>query len=155
MRILVLGIGNPLLRDDGVGPHVIKQMGKIEIPDNVDLNEASVGGLDLLDYIVDYQKVIIVDAIKTREGVPGEVYRLKPEDLPKSPNIKSTHVVDLQTVLETGRILTPEKIPEEITIYAVEIEDCTTFDERCTPKVEESIPKVIQLILTEIENFRF
>ncbi|MFQ6050827.1 MAG: hydrogenase maturation protease [Candidatus Hydrothermarchaeota archaeon] len=150
MKTLILGIGNPLLRDDGVGIHVIRKMRELNLPDNIYVSEASVAGLDLLDFIIDYQRVIIVDAIKTEEGEPGEIYRLKPQELPKSQNIRSTHVLDLPTVLETGRILMEERMPEDIIIYAIEIEDCTTFDEKCTQKVEESIPRVIQLILDDL-----
>ncbi|MGD8245396.1 MAG: hydrogenase maturation protease, partial [Anaerolineae bacterium] len=72
MRTLVLGMGNTILCDDGIGIYVVRQVAQRFQRENVDFSEASVGGLRILDVIGGYKRVIMVDAIQTRDGKPGE-----------------------------------------------------------------------------------
>ena len=90
MRTLVVGLGNPILTDEGVGICVVEELANhAKLPD-VDLAEACVGGLRLLDTLAGYERVILVDAIQTRGGTPGEIYRLHPNDLKVSLHAGST-----------------------------------------------------------------
>jgi hydrogenase maturation protease len=150
LKALVLGLGNPILTDDGVGIHVVRaSAGRLSRPD-VEVAEASVGGLRLLDRAVGYNRLILVDAIQAG-GRVGQVYRLGPNDLPCSLHVASSHDLSLPAALELGRRLglaLPED--EAITILAVEVEDVTTFGERCTPKVQAAIPRVVQMVLDEV-----
>ncbi|MEX2722041.1 MAG: hydrogenase maturation protease [Candidatus Wukongarchaeota archaeon] len=151
MRTLILGVGNPVLSDDGVGIHVIEELEKEKLPENVKVEEAGLVGLSIIDIIIDYDRLIIVDAIKSN-GEPGTIYELSIEDLSTHPflHFSSTHEVDFLTALEVGKKLFPEKIPKDITILAIEVKDITTFSEECTPKVKEAIPKVVELIKAKI-----
>jgi hydrogenase maturation protease len=147
MKTLILGIGNLLRSDDGVGLHVIEALRKEETGDNIDLIEA-LSGLDILDAIKGYDRIILVDAIKTG-GEPGTIYELSLKDIQdKHTNHSfSTHLnMDLQTMLELGDRLFPGKIPKDIRIIAVEAEDVTTISDRCTPDVEMAISKTVDMI---------
>ena len=76
-RTLVLGLGNPILSDDGIGCHVALALKeKLKEPE-VDVLEASIAGLDFLDLLAHYDRAIIIDAIQTREGTPGQIYRFE------------------------------------------------------------------------------
>ena len=76
MKTIVLGIGNPKLGDDGVGVHVANELkNQIKNP-SVTIDEAITGGMNLLDLILGYDKAIIIDAVKTKDGAKGEVRRI-------------------------------------------------------------------------------
>lgn len=150
MKTLVLGLGNSILSDDGVGIYVVRALaGQINRSD-VEVAEARLGGLRLLDMAVGCDRLLLVDAIQAG-GRVGQVYRLGPNDLLCSLHAASSHDLSLPAALELGRRLglaLPED--EAITILAVEVEDVTTFGERCTPQVHAAIPRVVQMVLEEI-----
>ncbi len=151
MKTLVLGLGNPILTDDGVGILVVREVADRCSRNGVHFAEASVGGLRLLDTLVGYERVILVDAIRTPEGEPGEVYRLDVGDLRGSLHSGSTHDLSLPGALALGRSLGMElPADENMVIVAVEVEDVLTFGETCTPPVQAAIPRALQLVLTEI-----
>jgi hydrogenase maturation protease len=124
LKILVLGLGNPILTDDGIGVHVVRAAAARCRRDDVDFAEASVGGLRLLDSIAGYDRLILVDAIQTPGGKPGDVYRLLPGDLRASLHSGSTHDLTLSGALALGRGI-GMVLPDEsaITMLAVEAED--------------------------------
>jgi hydrogenase maturation protease len=151
VKLLVLGIGNPILGDDGVGFHVAQELVRLITDDAIDIEDASTSGLNLLDIIMGYDKVVIIDAIKTEGGEPGEIYRLRPEAFFKSVHLAtSMHDLNLPTVLEVGNKLVPEEMPREIVIFAIEVEEIEKFTEEMTAKVKEAVPKVVKLVLGEI-----
>jgi hydrogenase maturation protease len=146
-RTLVLGLGNPILCDDAVGPKVALMMAeRLEELPHVDVTEASVGGLRILDLVVGYKRLILIDAIRTGKAPPGTLIRLKPGDLTSSIHLASPHDVNLPTALELGRVH-GLAIPETIHIYAVEVDDVSTFSEACTPAVERAVPEIAEEIL--------
>jgi hydrogenase maturation protease len=147
MRILILGIGNLLRSDDGVGLHIIEALRKEKVKGNVDLCEG-LSGLDILDAIKGYRRIIIVDAIQTG-GEPGTIYKYSLEDFKDKHTIHSysTHLnMDFHTMLELGEKLFPGEIPEDIIVIAIEAEDVTTISDICTPKVGKAIPEAVDMI---------
>ena len=150
LKTLVLGLGNPILTDDGVGIHVVRALaGRLNRPD-VEVAEACLGGLRLLDVVVGYDRIILVDAIQAG-GQAGQVYRLGPNELPSTLHAASSHDLSLSTAMELGRrlgMVLPED--EAITILAVEVEDVITFGETCTPHVQAVIPRVVLMVLEEV-----
>jgi hydrogenase maturation protease len=151
MKVLVLGLGNPILTDDGVGIYVARAVAQRCSRSDITFAEASVGGLRLLEIIAGYERVIIVDAIRTTGGQPGDLYRLHPSDLHISLHVGSTHDLSLVGALALGRGLNiPLAQDEAITIWAVEVEDVTTFGETCTPRVQAAIPRVAQMVHHEV-----
>jgi hydrogenase maturation protease len=151
MKTLVLGIGNPILSDDGVGIKVAHEVGgKLNDP-QVTVAETSAAGLSLLDSIVGYDKVIIIDAIQTEKGRAGQIYRMGTEDFSLTKHFSSPHQINLATALELGKML-DLAMPQKITILAVEAKDITSFSEKCTPEVEQAIPKVVKMVLKELNE---
>lgn len=150
----MLGMGNPILCDDGVGILVAQAVAARCPRDDVAFAEASVGGMRLLSIIDGYERVIIVDAMKTPEGTPGEVHRLHPHDLPASLHASSTHDVSLPGALALGRRLGLTLPDDEgLVIIGIEVEDIQTFGEECTPAVVEAIPRAVEAVLEELDNF--
>ena len=146
MNTLILGIGNPILTDDGVGIKIARKI-KEGNPE-LEVIETSEAGIALLDLIAGYDKLVIIDSIKTGQEKPGEVYKLRLEDLKPAVDSASSHGVDIATAFELGRGL-GYRMPKYISLYAVEIKDNTTFGEDCTEEVEERIPFIMSQIIEE------
>lgn len=152
-KTLILGLGNPILTDDGVGIHVVRAVAVGARCEGVTFAEASVGGLRLLDILSGYDRVILVDAIQTPEGQPGAIYLLHPNDLRASLHSGSTHDLSLPGALALGRqlgLVLPAD--EAVTIVAVEVKDVLTFGESCTPAVAAAIPTAVRMVLACIQR---
>jgi len=148
MRTLVFGLGNTILRDDGVGIKVVRELKERmqEHHSGIEFKEGSVGGLSILDEIEGFDRLVLVDSIKTADGKPGEVYRLSPEDFNTPAHLVNAHGVDFVTAVKLGRKL-GYKMPEIIDIYAVQVEDNVTFSKECTSDVQASIPEIADVIM--------
>jgi hydrogenase maturation protease len=154
MKTLVLGLGNPILSDDGVGIYIVRAAAAQGSPMNgVTFAEASLGGLRLLDLLPGYDRVILVDAIQTHHGQPGKFYWLGPGDLQASLHSGSTHDLSLPGALDLGRRLGME-LPDDkdLTILAVEVEDVLTLGETCTPAVARAIPHAAEATLAQLKR---
>lgn len=150
-KTLIIGLGNTLLQDDGAGIHAAREVKKrIGNRDDVDIVEASLGGIGLLDLMQGYDTVFIVDAIKTVDSVPGRTQRCAVEDLGSPANPSGPHFLDLRTAVELGARC-GYKMPRRIEIFAVEIIDNTEFCESLTPEVEKAIPVLASAIIAEIQ----
>ena len=144
-KILILGLGNTILTDDGVGIYVAREIGKrIEDP-NVSIHEASLGGLELLDPMIGFDKVILIDAYKTENGEIGTITRMNAENL-KGGSAMTRHQVPFHEALELAHKL-KMNIPKEIIIYGIKVKDTITFGESCTPEVAACIPEIVKTIL--------
>ena len=152
-KTLILGLGNPILTDDGVGIHVVRAVAAHVQWAGLVFAEASVGGLRLLDALVGYDRVILVDAIQTPHGRPGDLYLLHPDELRTSLHSGSTHDLSLSGALALGRQLGMVLPTDEaLTIMAVEVEDVLTFGESCTPAVAAAIPKAVEMVLACLQD---
>jgi hydrogenase maturation protease len=149
MKTLVLGLGNPILSDDGAGIKVAQEVGKQLNDPRVTVAETSEAGLRLLDSIVGYDKVIIIDAVQTEKGQAGQIYRMEPQDFSSTKYPPLPHQINLATSLELGNVLNLA-MPQKITIFAIEAKDITSFSEKCTPEVEQAIPEAVKLVLEEL-----
>jgi hydrogenase maturation protease len=149
--ILVIGLGNELLSDDGVGIRVLHEL-KGSLPaDDAAFLELSVGGLQLLDHLVGYRCCFLIDAVVTGTSPAGTVHRFVQEPGGAPIRLSSSHHVDLSQVLRLGTML-GAIMPEKVTVYGIEPEDTTTFSERCTGKVAEAIPRLVELIRKDVKN---
>jgi len=150
-KTLILGMGNPLLCDDGVGLRVVAKLkDKIDQPD-VTIMETSIAGLALLDLLIGYDKAIIVDAIQTLGGKAGQIYRLDPKAFDVARSAVSPHDIDFTTAIEFGKKL-GLTMPQQIVIFAIETSDVSTFREECTPEVQKAIPICIRMVLKEMKK---
>jgi hydrogenase maturation protease len=148
--VLVLGIGNTLLGDDGVGIYVARKMRETCSQEGqIDIAEANGGGIALLDFLSGYTKVVIIDAIITKKGKPGTLYKLSLEDLGTVVEPYMLHAIDLRTAVELGRML-GYHIPEDITLYAIEIRNNTIFTEGLSDDLEAVVPSVIKQITSDL-----
>ena len=147
MRNAVIGIGNLLRADDGVGIHVVRIL-REEMPgaDAVDLSTANI---DLLDHIRSRDRVVIVDAITTGTE-PGTIHRLEPGELVES-DFAQSHGLNLPGILKLGEQLYPDEMPKKIVILAVEAQDVESFSSDLTEKVRTAVPKLIEMIKRELE----
>jgi len=146
MNTLILGIGNPILSDDGIGIKVARKLK--EANPELEVEETSEAGIALLDLIVGYDKLIIIDSIKTEQGNLGELYKLELEDLRPAKDFSSSHGIDIATAFEVGKGLRCQ-MPQCVSIYAVEVENNTTFGEECTEELEKRIPQITKQIIEE------
>jgi hydrogenase maturation protease len=145
MKRLVLGIGNPIIGDDGVGFKVIEALQADPPPGDISLLACDVSGLAILDLVIDFDEVVIVDAIQTVKGKPGELYRLKVDDFRVTKHTISPHDVDLPTALEIGRLLNV-KLPDKISIVAIEIPDAYEFSTELTSPVAIAVSIAVQTV---------
>ena len=154
MKTLVLGLGNPILTDDGIGVLVAEEV-RARLPEDtpIDITEVSVGGLTLMETMIGYERVILVDAFQRLEGCcPGKVHKMSLEDLrtiSPTQHSASPHDASLVTALDMGRQMGLQ-LPQEITIFAIEVENVMDFSDRPTPSVAAVIPQVTEAVLDEI-----
>jgi hydrogenase maturation protease len=146
MKTLILGLGNPILTDDGVGIKIVHEL-KERRPD-LEVIETSEAGIALLDFIVGYERLIIVDSIRTKTGRPGELYKLELGALKPTSHLTSLHGVDIATAFELGRRL-GYTMPRQVSLYAVEVKDNTTFGEECTSEVAGRLSLISEQIIVE------
>jgi hydrogenase maturation protease len=150
-KTLILGMGNPLLCDDGVGLRVAAELkNRVDRPD-ITVTETGVAGLSLLDLLVGYDKAIIIDAIQTVGGKAGQIYRLDPKAFDTAIHTASAHGIDFTTALEFGKKL-GLSLPQQIVIFAIEASDVSTFSEECTPEVLKAIPTCVEMVLNETKR---
>jgi hydrogenase maturation protease len=151
MKTLIMGIGNSLLGDDGIGVHIARRLSRLIKDENVDVIDANMGGLNLLDFILGYDKLIIIDAIMTNQNQVGEIYRLGQKKIGE-PIYAATppHHFNLPATIEIGRRLFPNEMPKEMVVYAVGTQDVAHITEEMTDRVKKAIPGVISLVLEEI-----
>ncbi|UCE80389.1 MAG: hydrogenase maturation protease [Methanobacteriota archaeon] len=148
-KTLVVGVGNPILSDDGVGIRVARLLKEMEIP-NVDVEELSASGLELLDMVLGYDKVVIVDAIITEGGTPGTFYTMEESDFERTIHGASPHGVNVATALALGRRLAGDRMPSETSFIAIEVADIVNVSESLTPEVAAAVPSVVRKIITDL-----
>ena len=146
MKTLVLGIGNPILTDDSVGLKVVRLIK--DCRPELDVVEACSGAMGLFDYVIDQDRIILIDSIKTANGKPGEVYRMRIDDLNPTLKQHSSHGLDIASAMKIGEGL-GYKMPESVNIYAIQVEDNIRFGEECTAEVARRIPFIAQEIIEE------
>jgi hydrogenase maturation protease len=151
--LLFLGIGNEILTDDGIGIKLLNDLqGRISFP-GVSFLNASNGGLDILEMIKDFQEVIIIDAIKTTNGRPGEVYYFTPEDVHETLHISNFHDISFLDAIKLGQLL-KINIPGKIHIIAIEIVDDMEFNDRFSPLILEKYDKIKSDVLEVISRIK-
>lgn len=147
--ILILGIGNLLLCDEGVGIHVIRQLKKMPIPSEVLVVDGGTGGYELIQFFEGMEKVIIVDAVKA-DVKAGTVMRLFPEYIaPPQFTPYSIHQDGLFELLKKAKDL--NRVPE-IVIYGIAIKETKKFGLNLSNLIKKSISKVIYVIQKEIQD---
>jgi hydrogenase maturation protease len=148
-KAVVVGLGNPLLSDDGVGIYAARLLAERLAGAPVVVEESSWGGMRFLDLLSGFARAIIIDAIQWRHGPPGTVYRLSVEEAVPTVRAVSFHDVSLGTALALGRKL-GIPLPGEIVFLAVEVGDVLTVAEGCSPEVGAALPEVVRQALDQL-----
>jgi hydrogenase maturation protease len=152
-RTLIVGVGNPILSDDGVGIHIARRLKEMAL-DGVEVEELPASGLELLDMVLGYDRVIIVDAIVTDGGRPGEFHVLEEDAFERTVHGASPHGINIATALALGRKLVADKMPKQVHFVAVEARDLVNVSEELTPEVAEAVPSVVERIVSEFISRR-
>jgi hydrogenase maturation protease len=150
MTTLVLGMGNPILSDDGLGLVVARRLRELPMPQDVEVAESEVGGLRLLELVRDFTKVVIIDALRSGD-TPGAIKRLDADQFRGGHRYGSAHSIHLGTVLELGREL-GLPMPGEVIVYTVEALDVETFGEQLSAPVAAAAERLVGLIGEELRT---
>jgi hydrogenase maturation protease len=150
VRTLLLGLGNELYGDDGVGIHIVRKIREEaqdqpvgSIPhDDICMEECSLSGLALLDIIIGYDRLILVDTIKRQSPSPGRIHLLEEGDIRAVPG-PSPHYVSIPQMVEIGRRLGLH-MPSTIKVVAVEAKNMYHLGEGLSPEMKEKLPAIIQ-----------
>ncbi len=154
--LIIVGLGNPLLGDDGFGWRVVEQVEQrlTEVSSQgipygkVVCERLSLGGLSLMERLVGFRKAILVDALSSGQHPPGTLLTFRLEDLPPSARsyTRSAHDVSLREAFAMGRLLGAD-LPTEVTIVAAEAEAVFEFREDLSPAVAAAVPQATQRVL--------
>lgn len=147
---LILGLGNPLRGDDGIGPRFIEELNHHGLPKGVAAIDGGTGGLDLLPILERWEHVVIVDAADMGQG-PGQFTRFTPDQvhLARSDNHFSLHHAGLSEVLTLAHAL--ERTLPEMVIFGVQPAD-VGWRKGLSPKVEAILPELIDAVLNELSK---
>jgi hydrogenase maturation protease len=151
MKTIVLGVGNPILQDDGVGLHVIEALRNQVKSPNVTVETASTGGMNLLDMIRGYEKVILIDAVKRQDSPPGEVKRFELSDL-HSVHSSNPHDVSLSEALQLAKQIGETPLPSDIILIGITVHNTYEFGEQLSSTVASAIPTAVSFVLQELNN---
>lgn len=151
---MILGVGNLLLRDEGIGVHVAQALQEMSLPDGVEVLDG--GTSPDLPYLVEgADKLIVVDAVRVG-GEPGSVYRLTPEDIAAQPDVGgelappliSTHQMGL---FESLRAMSLKGGPREVVIIGMEPKQMD-WGLELSPELEERFPQILEAVLREVRG---
>jgi hydrogenase maturation protease len=147
--ILVLGVGNLLLSDEGVGIHVVRQLQNMSLDPDVEVVDGGTGAFELIEHFRGRRKVIIVDAVKG-DAKPGTLLRFTPEEAALQWHPPFTaHQFSLRELLYFAQELTPRL---EVILFGVVPEDTKFFSMQLSRSVKSRIPKIISSLLDEINR---
>lgn len=152
--ILIIGLGNPILGDDGVGWRVAEEVGKFlatapksaSLP-GVEIDCLSVGGLTLMERLIGYRRAIVIDALALGTEA-GRVFSFALEELPdrSAGHLNSAHDTSLLNALRVGRLMGAE-LPECVHVVGIEASSLYEFSETLTPKAAAAVPLAVQTVI--------
>lgn len=166
---LVIGLGNPILGDDGVGWHIAREVAQKFIKsvaddkqkaykpgmialEGIEIDYLAVGGLSLMERLVGYERAIIIDAIQTGHRPVGDVVFTSLGEFSETvtAHLTSTHDTSLQQALKVGRSMGVH-LPKEIIIVGIEAKSVYDFSEELSAPVAAALPKAINLVMELIK----
>jgi len=142
-RILVLGIGNYLMGDEGVGVHLAERLAEINLPAYIEVVDGGTGGFHLLQYFEDHETVILVDATLDKNPV-GTIRLIKPRYAKDFPQAMSTHDIGLRDMVNALQLM--DKMPD-IHLFVVSIQSIQQQGITLTPEIEGIMPTLIKQVL--------
>jgi len=155
MKTLVIGLGNPILGDDGVGwkvASVVSEQLPLTSPP-IEIDCLSLGGLSLMERMLGYDWVVLVDSMETGQSPIGSVRNFPLASLPDpmAGHSASAHDTSLMTALKTAECLGAD-IPEYVDVVAVEAQNVYDFSEELSPPVAAAVPEAVQTVINLIQG---
>ena len=145
-KVLILGIGNVLMGDEGIGVHVVNEVEKTSLPSGVECLDGGTGSFLLLEPMQKAEKVILIDA--TIDGtVVGAIRRLRPRFSAEYPRTLTAHDIGLKDLLDAFYLM-GEKAPD-VSLYAVSIPPLRDMTTELSPAVKAVVPKVAEMVWDE------
>ena len=150
-KILVLGVGNILLGDDGVGVHVVERMKRMALPRDTELLDGGMATSDLLPYMKGRQKVIIIDAIRSSSPA-GTIFRIPYQEMKDMKKGRNDEICALHQigVVEMLQILESMGDMPDILIIGIVPKNDNEFSQRLSHEIEEKLPEIIAQVLEEL-----
>lgn len=144
-RVLILGLGNDILTDDAIGLSVVRELAKAFAGDErVDVRETMEMGLALLDFIVGYRVLVLVDSIQTGKAAPGHIHEIEDASLKLRPG-PTPHFLGVGETMALGKYL-GLTMPKQVRIFAIEVEDPFTLGTQMTPALQRALPTVMERV---------
>jgi hydrogenase maturation protease len=146
--VLILGMGNILLGDEGVGVHVIRELEKKKLPGNIELMDAGTAMFSILHLLEKRKKIVIIDAAKGGKR-PGTIYRILPSQIKNEHNkLLSLHEMGLMECLAEVK---SEAKPRDIVIIGIE-PDSIEWRLRLSSRLQRKLPEIVKAVMSEISN---
>jgi len=137
--------------DDGVGIYVIRMVkGRTRSRADLQFKELGASGFKLVEEILGYDEVIIVDSYASTEADTGQIREFSPEDFEDTLHPSSPHGANFATALELYRNLQPDKMPRKIRIFTIDIHPTDTFGESLSGRVQDAAIKLVEMIVREM-----
>ena len=146
-NVLVLGIGNVLMGDEGIGVHVVRHLEKLGVPQGVELLDGGTGSLLLLEPMQRARKIILIDATLD-DHPPGTVRRLTPRFSTEYPRTLTAHDIGLKDLLDTFYLL---EGPVDVVLFAVSIASLQEIGMELSPEIAARAPEIAELVLRELQ----
>ena len=148
IKTLILGIGNVLMGDEGVGVHVVRDLEKYQLPEGVELLDGGTGSFNLLDPMRNSEKIILIDATIDDNEI-GTVQCIRPRFSKDYPRTLTAHDIGLKDLIDSFYLLgeTPE-----VTLFAITIPEIDDLDLELSPEIAAIVPNASRLILKELTH---
>ena len=146
---VIIGMGNPLLSDDGVGiavAHAVAQCLRQRV--NLVVTELHSGGIRLMEAMAGYRRAVVVDAMLSG-AAPGTVQRFDPRDFVTTKNTFSSHDTDFATAYDLGR-MAGVILPDQVSFWGIEAREFDLFGEQFTEEVAAAVPLAVNRIVAQI-----
>lgn len=145
----IIGIGNPLKRDDGIGVALLQEMEQRDFSETVQTFELGIASMDILHILEDLDKALIIDAV-CFGGASGDYRFFTPEDVESLQESSGPHTTNILDVLQLSKEM--GELPEDIIIMGIEPED-TSFGEDLSESLEERFPELVKALEERIDSF--
>jgi hydrogenase maturation protease len=154
-KILVVGLGNPILGDDGVGWEVAETIRQTVADPQVDVECLAVGGLRLMEFMIGYDHAIVIDSLTSWTQPIGQVSMFHLDAMPDltAGHTTSAHDTSLQSAVQMGRKMGLD-LPQDIMVVGIEAQQVYDFSEQLSEPVKQAVPFATQQVVDLIATYR-
>ncbi len=147
-KTVIIGIGNTLRNDDGVGPYILDKLREKNLPKDIRLVNLESATVDILNAIEGFSKVIIIDSMNFQSKV-GKIHEFKLDDLADNKKSFNLHNIDFKSLFLTAKKI--NRSPDELKFYCIEIKD-TNYEQKLSAEVKKSGDILIKMLLDEVSK---